>query len=438
MIENSVLEAICGFSLIKENSTVTVALSGGADSMALLNVLVALKDRLKITVKAAHLNHLIRGDEAFRDENFVKVQCALLNVPLFLRREDVPEFAKANNLSLELAARKVRYSFFEEINEGVIATAHTASDNLETVIFNLTRGTSIDGLCGIPAKRDNIIRPLILCTREMIEEYCIKNNISYVTDSTNLSDEYSRNKIRHSVIPVLKSLNPSVEKTVLRSSFSLKEIADDVSDVAKSYLKENLSDKCLSLAGFAALQKSVAKRIIVEFVKKSDESINLESCHIEEIYRICINGGKTSIPKNCCCLRENNTLKIIRNDENNCNLSRYEVKISEISKNFYKKNQKVNNLLLNNCLDYDRIVGNLVVRTRKSGDTIRLVNRGCTKPLTKLFNELSIPVEERSVLPVISDDKGIVWIYGVGVAQRCAVTAKTERFCHIDVTASKT
>jgi len=148
MITNSVLEAISKFSLLEADTIVTVALSGGADSMALLNVLITLKDRLNIKVKAAHLNHLIRGDEAYRDEEFVKKQCEILNVPLVCQQKDVPKYAKENNLSLELAARKLRYEFLNEISEGVIATAHTASDNLETVIFNLTRGTGIDGLCG--------------------------------------------------------------------------------------------------------------------------------------------------------------------------------------------------------------------------------------------------------------------------------------------------
>ena len=217
-MKDLVLEAVKRFALLENNvKTVTVALSGGADSMACLSVLLSLKEELGITVKAAHLNHMIRGEEALRDQEFVKKQCELLGVPLFCERADIPAIAKERGVSTELAAREVRYSFLERVNEGVIATAHTSSDNFETVLFNLARGSAIDGLCGIPPKRRIFIRPIILCTREDVEEYCKKENIPFVTDSTNLCDEYTRNKIRHNIVPIFKNLNPSVEKSVLRT-----------------------------------------------------------------------------------------------------------------------------------------------------------------------------------------------------------------------------
>jgi len=432
MITNSVLEAISKFSLLEADTIVTVALSGGADSMALLNVLITLKDRLNIKVKAAHLNHLIRGDEAYRDEEFVKKQCEILNVPLVCQQKDVPKYAKENNLSLELAARKLRYEFLNEISEGVIATAHTASDNLETVIFNLTRGTGIDGLCGIPAKRDNIIRPLILCTRDMIEGYCQENNIPFVTDSTNLSDDYTRNRIRHSVIPILKSINPSVEKTALRSSVVLKEISDDLIFSAKNFIEENLTDNKLLVSDINSIPASTFKKIIIEFVKIFDNSILLENCHIEEIFNICKNGGKTSIPKNCYCRCQNHILEIFNSNADIEENDQYNLEITEISKEFYEKNINVNNLLLNNSFDCDKIVGKLVVRTRLPGDSIRLNNHAYTKPLTKLYNELKIPRGKRSSLPVIADDRGVVWIHDIGIASRCAVSKKTERIYYVE------
>lgn len=418
MIEKAIIDNCKEYSLIPKGSVVTVALSGGADSVTLLYALNRLKDRLGITVKAAHLNHLIRGDEAFRDEEFVKNLCSSLDIPLICEEIDVPKLAKKQNLSLETAAREIRYEFLNRVCEGgLIATAHTASDNLETLLLNLARGSAIGGLCGIPIKRDNIIRPIISVTREEIEKYCCVNNLSFVTDSTNLSDDYTRNKLRHSIVPVLKELNPKIEKTVLKTSRSVTEISNMIKSSAENYIKENFADNKLDVSNLYGLNPEIAKRVIIEFVKICDSGISLEACHIESIYKICLKCGKTGIPKNKYCQNKNGYLFVGSNDEN-LKKTEFSVEITKISEN-------VNNLLLNNSLDCDKIVGKLVLRTRQSGDSIRLANRGCTKKLTKLYNEFSVPIYLRDTLPVISDDLGVVWIHGIGVAERCAVSKKT-------------
>ena len=432
MIRQAILDAVSKYSLLQGVSTVTVALSGGADSMCLLSALSALKDTLNITVKAAHFNHLIRGEEAFRDEEFVKQQCELLGIDLITERADVPKYSEENGLSLELAARTLRYDFLKRVNEGVIATAHTLSDNLETVILNLTRGTSIDGLCGIPIKRDIFIRPLLFCSRELIEEYCEVNEIPFITDSTNLSDDYTRNKIRHNIIPVMKELNPAVEKAVMRSTLSLKEISKDLNSQVNSFLQDHLKDNSLSLAGFEELPVSVAKRVIVKYIKIADSSISLENRHIEEIYCICLKNGKTSIPNNNYCISINKTLRI-ESVNSKDKEHKFSVTITQKNKDFSINTKNVNNLLFKNSLDCDKIIGKLVVRTRLSGDSIRLKNRGCTKPLTKLYNECGIPLSDRDNLPVISDDKGVVWIHSIGVAHRVAVNENSKKIYNIEV-----
>ena len=245
-MENKVLSAIKRFSLLEKGDVVTVALSGGADSVSLLYALLAVSDELGITVNAAHLNHSIRGEEAERDQQFVTNLCKKLKVELFCEKRDVPAFAKENGLSLELAARKVRYEFLEGVAQGKVATAHTASDNLETMIFNLARGTSLKGLSGIPVKRGIYIRPLILCTRQNVEDYCKENEISFVTDSTNLSDDYSRNKIRHNVIPVLKEINCAAEESALRTSFGIAEDISYLESASQEILFKNFDDNGLN------------------------------------------------------------------------------------------------------------------------------------------------------------------------------------------------
>ena len=226
-MENHILEAIERFSLIEEKGVnVTVALSGGADSMSLLYALLNLREKLGITVNAAHLNHMIRGEEAERDTCFVKEQCEKLGVKLYCEYADIPAIAEREGISLELAARNTRYEFLKRVSSGLVATAHTASDNLETLLYNLARGSGLDGLCGIPPKRGIFIRPLITCTRDTVENYCSENNIPFVTDSTNLADDYTRNKLRHKVVPVLKEINPAVEMNALRTSSILRQDAE--------------------------------------------------------------------------------------------------------------------------------------------------------------------------------------------------------------------
>lgn len=425
MIEKAIIENSSKYNLFPDNSVVTVALSGGADSVALTFALKKLESRLKIKVKAAHLNHMIRGDEANRDEVFAKDFCKSINVPFVCEQIDVPSYAKENALSLETAARLVRYDFLNRVNEGVIATAHTASDNLETLILNLARGTAIDGLCGIPVKRDNIVRPIISVTRKMVEKYCEENNLSFVTDSTNLSDDYTRNKIRHNIVPILKELNPKIENSVLKTSRSITEISNMIKLDAKNYIKENFGDNKLDVSKLSKLNSEIAKKVIIEFVKECDSEISLEACHIESIYNICLNGGKTGIPKNKYCQNKNGYLFIGFEDDNAEKIN-FSVEMKEIT-------EKINNLFLNNSLDCDKIVGKLVLRTRIAGDSIRLLNRGCTKPLTKLYNECSVPVNLRDTLPVIADDLGVVWIHSIGVAQRCAVSKTTNKALEIVV-----
>ena len=213
---NSVKETILKYNMLKNRNSVTVALSGGADSVALTHILYKLKDELGFDLYAAHLNHGIRGKDADRDAEFVKTFCKELNIPLFFEKVDIPRVAEKYGDSIETVARNVRYEFLTRVSVGVIATAHTASDNLETVIFNEIRGAGLKGVCGIPPIRDNIIRPLINCTREDVEEYCKQNNLEFCTDKTNFCDEYSRNNIRLNVVPVLKKINRNAERNILR------------------------------------------------------------------------------------------------------------------------------------------------------------------------------------------------------------------------------
>lgn len=423
-MEDLILKAVRDFCLIEKGDNITVALSGGADSVSLLHSLLSLKDVLGITVDAAHLNHSIRGEEADRDQKFVEDLCEKLGVKLFCEKADIPKIAKENHLSLELAARQVRYDFLERIARGKVATAHTASDNLETMLFNLARGTSLKGLCGIPTKRGIFIRPIIYCTRQNVEEYCQKNKIAYVTDSTNLSCDYSRNKIRHNVIPILKEINPVVEDLSIRTSLSLNQDNSFLQKTADELLFKICENDGVNVSDFENISPAIAKRVIKKYFEISFPNISLDNKHLNDIYSICLqNSGKLSLPLDTYAVVKNGILTVTDDEKKTVN---FLVNITKI--------QKVNNLFSNDMLDCDKIIGELVIRTRQTGDSIRLAKRGCNKTLKKLFTEYKIPNEQRNTLPVISDENGVVWVYKVGVSSRCAVTEKTKNIFKVEVT----
>ena len=277
---NRVLRTNKKFSLFENGDKIIVALSGGADSVSLLHVLNSLKEQYDLTLYAAHLNHGIRGNEADRDEQFCKILCKNYNIELFTSYRDIPSLSKSQRISEELCGRNERYAFFNELSKKTgakIATAHTASDNAETLIFNITRGASVSGASGIPPKRGNIIRPLIEQTREQIEAYCLENNLSYVTDSTNLSTDYTRNKIRSQIIPLLKTLNPSFESAALRFTQSASEAKEYLEISAEKAIEESKTDYGYDVNVLNKNYKAVLHTALAKICGGSAENRHIEA-----------------------------------------------------------------------------------------------------------------------------------------------------------------
>ncbi len=425
---DKVLMALNRFSMLEKGDNVTVALSGGADSMALLHLLFCERERLGITVFAAHLNHSLRGEESDRDENFVREYCEKMGIPLFTETADVALYAKQNGKSIEEAARDIRYDFLSRVSKGKVATAHTASDNAETVLINLSRGTALKGACGIPPVRDNFIRPLIFCTRQEIEEYCDKNEIPFVTDSTNLSDDYTRNKIRHNVIPVLKEINPSFCSAITRFSLSAGEDSAFLDSIA---LKE--FGKCFGRGRLKLptdMPAAIAKRVIAKFLEEVGAHA-IDSLHINEIYEALGSNTKRSISCGEIVQIKGNVISLLPKGEKD-----FEVSLEELDRENFDSLHKVNKLLLKNAIDCDKICGKVVLRAREAGDEIKLRGRG-TKSLKKLYNEMKIPQEERKNLPVAAHENGVVWVYRAGAAERACVCDETERAIVFNIKESK-
>ena len=310
---NRVTATVEKYGLLEKGDSVIVALSGGADSTALLSVFVSLKEKYNLSIYAAHINHNIRGDEAKRDENFCKILCKKFNTELFIKSVDVPTLAKQQKISEELCGRNVRYAFFEELSQKLcakIATAHTASDNAETLIFNIARGASLAGLSAIPPKRGNIIRPLIELSRGDIESYCEENNLEYVTDSTNLADDYTRNYIRHNIIPCLKKLNPSFERTALGLSENAGESADFIKKCAEKSVHDCKGDFGYDCKKLLSLDSAVLKEMLF-ILLKNNCNISPERKTILLLCEIIRNGGSVELSKQCTAVSKQGILRFV-------------------------------------------------------------------------------------------------------------------------------
>lgn len=422
-MNHKVEKTLLDYSMLCDNDKVVVALSGGADSVALLYTLNSLKEKYNFTLYACHLNHMIRGEEAFRDENFVKNLCESLGVELFLKREDVVKTAEKEKLSLELCGRNLRYNFFAELSQKLcakIATAHTASDNVETVLFNVARGTSLTGLCGIKPKRDYIIRPLIMCSRQEVEQYCKENSLEFVTDSSNLTDDYTRNNIRHNCVPTLKTVNPDLCFSVSRMCSDMNDIKDFLDKISEKEIKNCKTEYGYSCKKLLKLDRAVLTNSLGIIAKRNGADVSHR--HIELIVEKMSDGGCVDLPDNKRCVCKQGILRIVSECED---MKEQECPISESSYFKYISKEEIKNVnkkLLKYCISCDIITENTLVRTKREGDRFTLPQRLVTKSLKKLFNELKIPAEKRSSLLVVANNSDVLFVEGIGVSEKAKVT----------------
>ena len=435
------LDTIKKYSMFADGDRVVVGLSGGADSVCLVSLLDEFKDKLGITLCAVHVNHCIRGEEAERDEQFVRSFCKEKNIPLTVFRRDIPRISAETGESTELAARRVRYECFNECQTDKIATAHSASDRIETLLFNLSRGASLKGLCSIPPVRENIVRPLIGITRGEIEEYCKENLIDYITDSTNLTDEYTRNKFRLNVIPEFNSINPAFEKNALRCIELLNDENAYIERLAGGLLEKSLlPDGRLSLRELLYEDEVIFRRAVINFLERRGVC-EYEYSHIGIItesrgkkFAVCLPGNIRVESDGDFLYVEENSEGQVREPLNEyafnksdgfsfqCGNKKYSVTISA------DKPEKKGVF----CADAGKIGDALVFRSRLPGDTIKRGYGRCSKSLRKLFNEIKIPAADRDFIYVLADEKGVVFVENIGFDARCLCDRETEKYLIIE------
>lgn len=418
------------------SDSILLGFSGGADSSALLHMLSIYSKEAGCKLYAAHINHGIRGDEADRDEAFCRETAKKYGVEIFVLKVDVPYIAKKTGESIETAARKVRYGFFEELMKKysipLLATAHNANDNLETVIFNLSRGAGLDGLCGIPETREigngHIVRPILKMSRGEILEYCNGNSLSFVTDSTNTDTDYTRNKIRAQVIPTLTTINGAAVKNAARAKENLCADAQYLWQETDKFLEKNLSDGKISLKALQKAHRAIFNRAVMQTYSKISDGIALDSVHLESIRRLVEKGEPHSsidLPSSIKAVIEDGLIfkkrtEAVQTEPYDLSLSlgnnpisqtNCEIVIGNSQKkiNIYKKS-----ILL--YIDFDKIKGALKIRNRLAGD--KILENGMHKSVKKLMCDRKVPLELRSRIPVIYDDEGIVAIPFVAVRDK--------------------
>jgi tRNA(Ile)-lysidine synthase len=411
-----VIQTIEKHLLLDGVKTLAVGVSGGADSMCLLEILSKLKLEYDIILKVIHVNHNIRGEEALRDQKLVEDYCRKIGVECFVYSVDIPSLAKEMGIGEEECGRIKRYESFCEAGCDAIATAHTLSDSIETMIFNLIRGTGVKGLCGIPAKRDNIIRPLIECSRKEIETYCAENDIPYITDSTNLTDDYTRNFIRHNIVASFGKINPNYENAIGSAIGILRQENDFLDQMKNDLLVASEAENCYKLSLLRESDDAVRRRTIADILSVYMEK-DVEKRHIDLVDEAVMkNGGKVEISKDFYAVVSEDILS-------------FEFKISEASEWETTENEgeyltpygrfrlcvassaEYGNI---NAIDADKIVGRLYMSSRKESDRFYSKKRGNTKSLKKLFNEAEIPSYERNKVAILRDKENIIWLDGFG------------------------
>lgn len=326
-MKNKVIDTIKKYNLIEPEDKIVLGVSGGPDSISMLNILNEIKEELNFEIYVAHINHMIR-EEAEDDEKYVQKYCEKNNIQFFSQRIDVKQVANNMKTGTEEAGRKIRYDFFEEVMQNVgankIAIAHNKNDKIETIIMNLLRGSGASGLKGIEPIRDNkYIRPLIECERQEIEQYCEENNLNPRIDKTNFENDYTRNKIRNIIIPYIKKeFNPNIIETINRLSQVATEESDYIDrQTSKIYqdllIERNQNQIVLKLKEFNEQEKVIKSRIILLATKQLMGSTQgIEKIHIEDIIKLCSNniGNKFLTPnKNIKFLIKDKKLYVRRN-----------------------------------------------------------------------------------------------------------------------------
>lgn len=435
------------YHMLEEGDTVIAGVSGGADSVCLLLVLKELCAKYQFQIRVVHVEHGVRGQDSLQDAEFVQRLCESLEIPFFCVHFDVPDYAKQHGLSVEEAGRKLRYEAFEEEAEksqrAKIAVAHNRNDQAETVLFQLARGSNVRGLGGIAPVRGQVIRPLLCVSRQEIETYLERMGQNFCRDYTNDTDLYSRNCLRHQVLPALEQVNSCAMEHIADAADHMRELDEYLGRQAETLKRKwvrrdgkglRLSVECAGqtepvllgeliyriLVDAAGSAKDIS-RVHVEQVESLLTSHAGKSCCLPYGLRAVREAGEVLIgkefagkkePMEPVDLWEAADFTVKQSTGNGCG--------KEIPKKKYTK-----------WIDYDRIENGLCVRTRREGDYFWINEQGGRQKLKQFFIDQKIPRDVRDEIPLVADGDHIVWIVGYRVSAYYYITDQTDKILEI-------
>lgn len=450
-IQQKIMNYISKYELLHQGDTIVVGVSGGADSIMLLDFLNSQKDYYGIHLKVAHVHHGIRK-EADEEQRYVETLCQQLDLPCYTHHCNIKDIARTDKVSEEEAGRQERYNFFISLSNGCdkIATAHTVNDQAETMLMRFFRGSDIRGLGGILPKRDQIIRPILCLTREEVEKYCELRALKYYQDQTNFETYYTRNKIRLECLPYIKqAFNPNIITTLASHSTLYQEEEEFLSEYV-----DRLYEKCVTYNGEELkISKSYLQQEKVYMQKKlllkcigmmAKSTKDIAMIHINQCIELADRqtGKAIHLPYGLIVTRQYEHLVLKKSEE--VIFTNYEYRLQlginrvesfnlevECTLKDRKTFEQSKENMYTKYIDYDKIKDNLRIRSRKTGDTIMLANG--SKKLKKLLIDEKIPQELRQQIPLVVDHEQIIWIVGSRLSSKYFVTKDTRNILEIKI-----
>jgi tRNA(Ile)-lysidine synthase len=447
------------YNMFKEGDKVIVAVSGGPDSISLLHILNSIKDKFRITLYVAHVNHCLRGEEANKDEEYVKHFCEMLGIECFSKRIDINKLSVERGLSSESAGREARYEFFNELIDKLqankIALAHNANDQAETVLMRIIRGSGMEGIVGIKPVRGNIfVRPLINIRRVNIERYCEENRLNPRIDKTNLENIYTRNKIRLELIPyIMDNFNSDVISAIDRLANTISKDNEYLEEIAlekyKSYCDIKANKVIINKEAFLEKEAILTRILRLALSEIKGNLYNVEKIHIYDLINLQKNGTgkKITLPDGLIGFNNygNIELYFINKEIGKIEKKQYILRINEkiyfeaydmeVSTRLIQRDEKIDFKENPNIkyFDYDKIKGNIVIRTREIGDKFSPFGMKGSKKLKDLFIDLKISQEKRDKIPLICFGESIAWIVDYRISEDFKVSKETNNILEIKI-----
>jgi tRNA(Ile)-lysidine synthase len=444
---------ISKYSMLSGGETVLVCLSGGADSVCLLTVLHKLKDELGLKLHAVYVDHGLRPGETPDEIEFCRKLCEGLSIPFVVKSIDVKARATESGMNKQEVARELRYGAFDEVFAEIradrLAMGHTADDQIETFFMRFFRGSGPKGLSGIPPVRARIVRPLIEIERSSIERFLDEEGISYMTDSSNLKDDYLRNKLRLLVMPQVKKINPGIVQTVTRTMEVLREEEKYFELIVTMTLMKLISRKSdlgieLFLSPMEAMDKVILRRVLRRAIDETKGLRGMEFVHIEDTIDLIKkgrHGDRLYLPKGLRVIKNYSTLvltsEVPRRLETRVLSVPGEVVLRDISVVMKATVENVEDRDVERktaaVFDADKVGTALTIRPREKGDIFYPIGFGKKKKLQDFFVDEKVPRDERDSIPIVASGNDIVWIAGYRGDERFRVTRETIRYLKIQI-----